>query len=69
MKEGNISFVQLNMKKAFAAAIELNATLTKLGDYVCLLSEPHTFKGRPSSLPPNCICISNEGETLSLIHI
>ena len=55
------------MKKAFTAAVELNASIKKVKDYVCLISEPHIFKGKLSSLPPKCQAISQENNPRTAI--
>ena len=58
-----VSFVQINMKKSFAAAVELNASLTSLKQYIALLTEPYVHDGDLCSLPPMCDKIS-EGKNL-----
>ena len=67
MFQSDVSFIQLNMKKAFAAAVELNASIKKVKDYICLISEPHIFKGKLSSLPPKCQAISQENNPRTAI--
>ena len=53
-----VSVVQINMKKAFAAAVELNSSLTSLNHYIGLLTEPYVHNGKLCSLPPMCDSIS-----------
>ena len=45
------SFIQINMKKAFTAAVELNALITKKKEYIGLLSEPFINNKKLSMRP------------------
>ena len=45
----DVKVLQLNMKKAFSAAVELNAAVKKFESYVCLITEPFNNKGYPVS--------------------
>ena len=53
-----IDIVQVNLKKAFIAAVELNKTIKNLGEYIVLATEPYKFKSKLRSIPPkaNTIC-------------
>ena len=48
----SVSVIQLNTKKAFVAAVELNSSLKNIGSYICLVTEPHIYKGKLSTVPP-----------------
>ena len=52
MKDQKIDFIQLNLKKAFAAAVELNSSIKKTKDYICLITEPFLNRGKISLQPP-----------------
>ena len=56
-----IEFVQVNLKKAFIAAVELNKTVRNLDDYVVLATETYNFKGKIRALPPRSkvVCAHN----------
>ena len=47
-----VSFIQVNQKKAFAATVELNNLVKKKQEYVCLITEPYTYKGKVCATPP-----------------
>ena len=49
-----VSCLQLNMRKAYAAATELNRKLSKMGDYIAFITEPCVSRGKIVSLPPRC---------------
>ena len=53
-----IDIIQINLKKAFVATVELNKTIKRLGEYIILATEPYKFKGKLRSVPPkaNTIC-------------
>ena len=55
-----IDFIQVNTKKAFAAAVELNSLVTKKKEYVCLVSEPYVFKEKVCAAPPSCTIASGK---------
>ena len=57
-KSSDLQIIQQNMKKSFAAAVEINSALTKLHEYICLVSEPYITKGLISSKPPESMVIS-----------
>ena len=42
---------QLNQKKSFMCAVELNKVVTKVKEYICLISEPFKVKCRIASRP------------------
>ena len=67
MEGCQVSFIQLNMRKSFAAAVELNASLSEIKSYICLLSEPYAYKDKLSSVPPNCSKICNKSECRAAI--
>ena len=47
-----LSFIQLNMRKAFVAAMELGRRVAKLEtEVVCLITEPSRYKNKVCSLP------------------
>ena len=47
-----ISVVQLNMRKAFVASMELGRRVTKLdSEVICLITEPFRYRNRLCSLP------------------
>ena len=47
-----LPFVQLNMRKAFVAAMELGRRVAKLdNEVVCLITEPSRYKNKVCSLP------------------
>ena len=46
-----IDFLQINLRKAFIAAVELNKQVSELKEYVVLASETYNFKGRVRLLP------------------
>ena len=68
MNRARISFIQLNMKKSFAAAVELNNLVKESSNYICLLSEPYAYKEKLSSLPPNSNKFCNQG-AVSYTHL
>ena len=45
-------FLQLNMKKAFVAAVELSSRLEGKENFACLVTEPYRYKEKIASLPP-----------------
>ena len=53
-----IQFVQVNLKKAFIAAVELNKTLSAIGEFIALITEPYAFNGKIRSAPPRCTKIA-----------
>ena len=62
-----IKFVQINLKKAFAAAVELNRRVNKMESYIILASETYNFKGKIRSLPRGSRTISCENSRAALI--
>ena len=47
-----VNFIQLNMRKAFVASMELGRRVTKLeSEVVCLITEPFRYKNKVCSLP------------------
>ena len=53
-----LNFVQVNLKKAFIAAVELNKRLEGLEQYIALITESYNFKGKIRSLPRGSRVIS-----------
>ena len=53
-----LDIVQINLKKAFVATVELNRKIKNLNRYVALTTEPYKFNGKIRSVPPkaNTIC-------------
>ena len=54
----NIEFIQVNLKKAFVAAIELGSRLGTKEDYVCLVTEPYKYKSKLSNVPQSAKIIA-----------
>ena len=64
-----VSFIQLNERKSFAAATELNNMVTKCDKYVSLLTEPYSFKKFIAARPPGSRVISSNDEPrAAIIH-
>ena len=55
-----IEFVQINMKKAFVAAVELNKMVSSIKDYITLATETYNFKGKVRSVPTRAGIICHE---------
>ena len=62
-----LNFIQINMKKAFTAAIELNKKLCHLPDYIVLATETYNFKGKVRSLPRGSTVINHENPRAAII--
>ena len=55
----DINFIQLNMRKAFVASVELSKLAASLEkNIVCLITEPFRRKGKICSIPRGFKCIS-----------
>ena len=53
-----INFIQLNQKKTFASAVELNNKLCGMKDFIVMSTEPYVKMGKIASAPPNTVVIS-----------
>ena len=63
-----IEFVQLNMKKSYAASIELGRRVSNIeGSVVCMISEPYRYRGKVCSLPNGFKSISSQSEARAAI--
>ena len=62
-----IDFLQINLRKAFIAAVELNKQVSELKEYVVLASETYNFKGRVRSLPRMSQSISHPNPRAAII--
>ena len=67
MSKDSLDFIQLNLRKSFAAAVELNSSIKKVKEYVCLITEPHTYKDRVSTVPPGSNVIAEGKEPRAAI--
>ena len=54
MMSASVKFVQLNQKKAYVAAVELNKALKKVPQYICLITEPYKNKCKVTARPEGC---------------
>ena len=62
-----IDFLQINLRKAFIAAVELNKQVSELKEYVVLASKTYNFKGRVRSLPRMSQSISHPNPRAAII--
>ena len=63
-----VNFFQLNLKKAFIAAVELNKRVKGLDDYVILATETYNFKNQIRSLPPKGNAIGSSNPRAAIIY-
>ena len=63
-----IEFIQVNLKKAFLAAVELNKRVRDKKEYVILAKETYNFKGKVRSLPPKSNVICGDNPRAAIIH-
>ena len=64
-----IDFLQLNMKKSFVAAVELNKNLADTENFVCLITEPYRNGNKIAAIPPNSRVICKTGNTRAAILV
>ena len=57
-----MKFMQINMKQAFVACVELNRYLTGLDQFICFATEPYQKKGKLAGIPSNRGRISGSGK-------
>ena len=57
-----MKFMQINMKKALVACVELNKRLSDLDHYICLVTEPYRQGGRLAGIPSNIGRISGSSK-------
>ena len=62
-----LEFIQINLKKAFSAAVELNSSLKETKEYVALLTEPYIYNGKVASAPPESTVLSEGAEPRAAI--
>ena len=54
-----VQFVQINLKKSFVAAVELNKTVKTFESYIIAATETYNFRGKIRSAPPRSKTISH----------
>ena len=58
MPRRDLEFIQINLKKSFSAAVELNSSTKQTKQYVALITEPYVHKGRIASAPPDSLVLA-----------
>ena len=61
-------FFQLNFKKAFTAAVDINKHVKCLDKYIVLASETYNFKNKVRSLPPKAKVINGPNPRAAIIY-
>ena len=62
-----LEFLQINLKKAFTAAVELNKRVNKSKQYVFLATETYNFRGKICSLPRGSKSVCSENCRAAII--
>ena len=62
-----LNCVQVNLKKALVAAIELNKNIKNDSNTVGFITEPYVSKGKLSCIPPGCYTICGVNPRAALI--
>ena len=59
-----MEIVQINMKKAFVAAMELNRKLDGKKDFICLVTEPYRNRNKIAASPNGSTVCNSKGINL-----
>ena len=62
-----LEFIQINLKKSFVAAIELNKKVSNKDNYVVLATKTYNFNGKVISLPKKSLSMSHENPRAAII--
>ena len=67
IENGDLNFFQVNQKKAFLAATELNKSLIGLSNYIVMGTEPYVKKDKLCASPPGATTISISNKPRAVI--